>query len=603
MPGSQSKISFDAINIVRAENIYLTDNKKDRNAKRKISTNDETVFEKKKLVSDSETRHTTKHKNLKFNTKDQKSKMASSLSTAGKKSRKRQWDIGNAYSKLNAQVKNPPKSNDGHPKNVLTEKIDSAISLYATPREEISIIDGIDLENMNPNHLPQHFYESELDNFIRSQYPDFEDCLEYDFQEPLNFEKYDLPPESFHPKKSNLRHFKELLEREESSQNKLLQKSEVELLRDIVKADERYQKLKRDDYQLLKEILLGQLKEISEQERVIKIALNKIRCERNQDFQVSTLKVAKAEQPLESNITKINLNKVPLATDQKSIEKKTCTPKTKAKQELDVFFKNVPTLESEIRILKLLGQKLEETLKKSTETTTIKSTPLTLLSTQCLYYKHFVTIASSMVFPMAFKSILGLVQEFKISHQTINELKLERDFYIATDLDNFTLQRTNFDLLRYNPEFLLRKLKPLTKDSRLKFNFIEQDPMFFNHFIANICNISPKTLTGTYIPENSKTINCVPAIKMNDVGDGAGDFIFKDDDLNKELPVEMENAISRTISDRNKFKQQRSRTPLQEKKFVSAKNSLLKTVLLGFLHLTLVLVVLSAIFYPDVICF
>ncbi|XP_055840743.1 uncharacterized protein LOC129908338 [Episyrphus balteatus] len=606
MPASQSKITFDAINIVKAENIYLNESKKVRIVKRKMPGTDEIMNQKKKIVSDFvsgplEPRSFNKNKKSVSISKETKLKNASLA--AAKKSRKRQMDIGNAYSKLNSQRQNQQTKPLETSKTVLSEVSSERSSFYLTPRQN-SPNSEIDFENINPNKLPDHFYESELDDFIRKQYPDFEESSEYDFQEPFTIENFDLPEETFHPKDS-LRHFKELLDQEESSKNKLLEKSEIELLKDIIKADERYQKLKRDDYLLLKEILMGQLKEISEQERVIKIALERIRSRSYSGVKVDVLQVVKAEQPLENNFAESNIEKVPLPRSD-SIEKKIDESKASPRrQEVDVFFKNVPSLEREIRILKLLGRKLEETLKKSSkkEEPIILKPPVVLLTTESICFKHSICNASSSILLLASKSILGIVQEFKISHQTIDELKLERDFYIASDLDNFTLQRTNFDNLRNNPEMLLRRLKPFTKDSRLKFNVIEQDPLFFNHFLANICKISSKSYDGTFIPKihnlNQKS-NIIPTMAMNGAGDHF-DFILKDEDIipKLELPVVVEKP-SRTIIGKKKFKQRR--TPLQEKKFVSAKNSFIKIILLSLLHLTIGLLVFGAVFYPDVIC-
>ncbi|XP_028898240.2 uncharacterized protein LOC105215469 isoform X3 [Zeugodacus cucurbitae] len=392
---------------------------------------------------------------------------------------------------------------------------------------------------------------------------------------------------------------------------------EIATIKNVVKTDERHRQLQPNDSILFKEILKTQLKEIIRQETVVKSALHNLN-----DHSVVNIP------------TTIAIPKPVLALD---VEPK--------KQQVDVIFKNVPTLEKEIIILKALGEKLEATLKRTVSQGDIKLHELNKLATT-LETKWHVSHPDNFQFAcneflsMGVRRCIGLVQEFRMEHKTIVELKEQAShhFYLPSNKDSTELKRTSFKRLKENPDLLMRYLKP--KSTLVPFNVLEQDPCFFNSFLYSPCVIGSLESTVS-LPKDMHAAEAAPKTPTKEAGDSARSarvpYTYEKEPLQieeiqctinealyngqqqsttriqAEIPTTLEERAVNTshahvclceapLRGRKRRRIRRHHTPLSPESNPDPKNNIFKTILVGSVQISVFLLLIMAITYPDVRC-
>ncbi|XP_017493263.1 PREDICTED: uncharacterized protein LOC108381355 [Rhagoletis zephyria] len=397
------------------------------------------------------------------------------------------------------------------------------------------------------------------------------------------------------------------------NRKKNMEPEEISVIKNVVKTDERHRHLQPNDSILFKDILKTQLKEIIRQEMVVKSALK-------------------------------NLHELPETDCPSTIAThKPSTPNSAHKKpQVDVIFKNVPTLEKEIIILKALGEKLEATLKRTVSQNELKLLELNKLATpiankwHCSYPDN-MEYASIALMPTGIRRCVGIVQEFRMELKTIVELKEQANqhFYLPSNKDNSELKRTTFKRLKENPDLLMRYLKP--KNTLVPFNVLEQDPCFFNSFLYSPCVIggmesvvslskdlvaaAPAAKLSTTHAGNSARSVCVPykyvkePLKIEEIQNTLTDAIFNEQppiapqQQAQSLPTEPENeelhvprVCEAPVRGRKRRRIRKRTTPLSPYNDTDPKNNLFKTILVGSVQISVFLLLIMAVTYPDVRC-
>nr|XP_014100420.1 uncharacterized protein LOC106625131 isoform X3 [Bactrocera oleae] len=402
------------------------------------------------------------------------------------------------------------------------------------------------------------------------------------------------------------------------SRKKNMAPDEIAMIKNVVKTDERHRQLQPNDSILFKEILKTQLKEIIRQETVVKSALHNLN-----------------EHPLVNSPTTVAIHKpvIPLSVEPK-------------KQQVDVIFKNVPTLEKEIIILKALGEKLEATLKRTVSHSDIKLKELNKLATT-LETKWHVShhdnfqYACNEFLSMGVRRCIGIVQEFRMEHKTIVELKEQAShhFYLPSNKDNTELKRTSFKRLKENPDLLMRYLKP--KSTLVPFNVLEQDPCFFNSFLYSPCVIGSLE-SSMSLQKDLRTAETVQKTPSKDAGDSArsarvpykyekeplkieeiqctlNDALYNGQQqparslVEAEISTNLEERAVNTsriricvceapVRGRKRRRIRRHHTPLLPENNRDPKSNIFKTILVGSVQISVFLLLIMAITYPDVRC-
>lgn len=402
------------------------------------------------------------------------------------------------------------------------------------------------------------------------------------------------------------------------SRKKNMAPDEIATIKNVVKTDERHRQLQPNDSILFKEILKTQLKEIIRQETVVKSALHNLN-----------------EHPLVNSPTTVAIHKpvIPLGVEPK-------------KQQVDVIFKNVPTLEKEIIILKALGEKLEATLKRTVSHSDIKLKELNKLATT-LETKWHVShhdnfqYACNEFLSMGVRRCIGIVQEFRMEHKTIVELKEQAShhFYLPSNKDNTELKRTSFKRLKENPDLLMRYLKP--KSTLVPFNVLEQDPCFFNSFLYSPCVIGSLE-SSMSLQKDLRTAETVQKTPSKDAGDSArsarvpykyekeplkieeiqctlNDALYNGQQqparslVEAEISTNLEERAVNTsriricvceapVRGRKRRRIRRHHTPLLPENNRDPKSNIFKTILVGSVQISVFLLLIMAITYPDVRC-
>ncbi|XP_039961210.1 uncharacterized protein LOC120775211 isoform X2 [Bactrocera tryoni] len=397
---------------------------------------------------------------------------------------------------------------------------------------------------------------------------------------------------------------------------------EIATIKNVVKTDERHRQLQPNDSILFKEILKTQLKEIIRQETVVKSALHNLN-----------------DHPVVSSPTTVAIHKPVITLD---VEPK--------KQQVDVIFKNVPTLEKEIIILKALGEKLEATLKRTVSQGDIKLQELNKLATTLETKWHIshpdnFQYACNEFLSMGVRRCIGIVQEFRMEHKTIVELKEQAShhFYLPSNKDSTELKRTSFKRLKENPDLLMRYLKP--KSTLVPFNVLEQDPCFFNSFLYSPCVIG--SLESSLSQQKDlRTAEPVQKTPSKEAGDSARSarsarvpYKYEKEPLKiEEIQCTLNDAlynaqqqapggsvvkaeISTTLEERavntsriricvceapirgrKRRRIRRHHTPLSPANNPDPKNNIFKTILVGSVQISVFLLLIMAITYPDVRC-
>ncbi|XP_014100419.2 uncharacterized protein [Bactrocera oleae] len=402
------------------------------------------------------------------------------------------------------------------------------------------------------------------------------------------------------------------------SRKKNMAPDEIAMIKNVVKTDERHRQLQPNDSILFKEILKTQLKEIIRQETVVKSALHNLN-----------------EHPLVNSPTTVAIHKpvIPLGVEPK-------------KQQVDVIFKNVPTLEKEIIILKALGEKLEATLKRTVSHSDIKLKELNKLATTLETKWHIshhdnFQYACNEFLSMGVRRCIGIVQEFRMEHKTIVELKEQAShhFYLPSNKDNTELKRTSFKRLKENPDLLMRYLKP--KSTLVPFNVLEQDPCFFNSFLYSPCVIGSLE-SSMSLQKDLRTAETVQKTPSKDAGDSArsarvpykyekeplkieeiqctlNDALYNGQQqparslVEAEISTNLEERAVNTsriricvceapVRGRKRRRIRRHHTPLLPENNRDPKSNIFKTILVGSVQISVFLLLIMAITYPDVRC-
>lgn len=259
------------------------------------------------------------------------------------------------------------------------------------------------------------------------------------------------------------------------------------ILNKMIKMDKRSRNLNKDSSQLFKEILRSQLDDVVRSQVVLKSVLKKL------------------------NAVDRGVVNSSAQTDQMVLNNQTSDPSTDVprKLEVDVVFKNIPTLEKELILLRAIGQKLESGLKNSAQncepifsscpfdTYSIVPRNMNMLSAcsvedigdkyegesilkhLAFEIKETISVANCAV-SLHVLNLKGVAREFCIAYKTINELKesANQPFYIS-DSEGGNLRQTSFIKLKSNPDELMRHIK--SKNPYVSFNLLDHDPIFFKN--------------------------------------------------------------------------------------------------------------------------
>ncbi|KNC28634.1 hypothetical protein FF38_04876 [Lucilia cuprina] len=395
-------------------------------------------------------------------------------------------------------------------------------------------------------------------------------------------------------------------------QQKFMTLNDIELVKDVVKSDSRYREVDQNP-KLFKEILKNQLQNTLKHEFAIKNVLD-------------CLESSSLEQNLQIETTK-SINKI-VSFSGNSTESQ--------KFEVDIIFKNVPSLDKEIEILRALGEKLEATLKSSTSlrkkhedigthrsiftpSITKDRNQHVMSKLRCeLYVLTGEYNAEVVVHQIGIRLHMGIINEFYVANKTIVELKEEsnRPFYVSSNSKSLLLKRTSFKELKETPSELLRYIKP--KNSKIAFNILEQDPIFFN----NLFNKSVKLWSVPYdLSKNfsytEKDQHMAMKHSLCESGDSAlWDQINDESHKHFTKALIVKDSFYKTLRDTNtttstfeppiRGKQRRRirryLTPMPTGTCFNPKNTLFKTVLVGIVQMSVFIIFIMALTYPDARC-
>ncbi|XP_053950010.1 uncharacterized protein LOC128858084 isoform X1 [Anastrepha ludens] len=461
-------------------------------------------------------------------------------------------------------------------------------------------------DNMNPKLLVPRIEDYESDDFELDNQIEAPDSLDDFVIAPL----MPVPTtESLNMSANIASNFRCLLD----YRKKNMAPDEISVIKNVVKTDERHRQLQPNDSVLFKEILKTQLKEIVRQETVIKSALHNLNEQPEADYHPPTLTI---HEPI--------------------------TPDSGCKkQQVDVIFKNVPTLEKEIIILKALGEKLEATLKRTVSHADLQLLELTKFVTPLAnkwYYAYpdNVQYASIESAPKGVRRCMDIVQEFRMEHKTIVELKEQSNhhFYLPSSKDKTELKRTSFKRLKENPDLLMRYLKP--KNTLVPFNVLEQDPCFFNSFLYSPCVMGNMENSASVSKESCREEGGATKIPVKDASDSArsarvpykyvkeplkieeiqstlNDALFNEQAVvqspDKNLPKpsdakdsEQPRLCEAPVRGRKRRRIRKHNTPLSPDNNYDPKTNLFKTILVGSVQISVFLLLIMAITYPDIRC-
>ncbi|KAL9874151.1 uncharacterized protein ACN2A1_014235 [Glossina fuscipes fuscipes] len=422
--------------------------------------------------------------------------------------------------------------------------------------------------------------------------------------------------------------FRDLLLRKQFS----MENEDLSVLKDVVKTDERYHNLNKNNSGLFKDILKTQLANILKNETVVKTALSKL----------ESHVMASQEVQTDCDIG-------PLIECQavNNIDDKT------KKVEVNVVFKNVPSLEKEIVILRTLGEKLEATLRNSgsrhsasIDTLALASGSVEIVNSISSTGDYIATpepklmafIASFEQYVMIIVEVLGIVleygevREFRIAKKTIVELKEDanRPFYVPSNCENAELKRTSFKKLKENPDILMRYLRP--KNSFVSFNILDQDPIFFNNILFSkassklslaisekntnyiekteakmvICKSSDSYITKEQFDKLSNVNNAPHKIKLENKR--SMQTMTNKSQLPEEQAVARVDKQTSSLFEppiRGKLCRRRIRqasTPMPIEMQLEPKNSLFKTIFVGVVQISIFLFLIMAFTYPGPRC-
>ncbi|XP_075157158.1 uncharacterized protein LOC142230396 [Haematobia irritans] len=415
-------------------------------------------------------------------------------------------------------------------------------------------------------------------------------------------EDYKLAPLMSSPSQCNLNrsqhilhNFQEVLQKRGETS---LEPDEMEIVKNVIKVDKRSGYVDKKNPKLFKDILKSQLHDILKHEKVIKQALKKLDSK-------ESIHEGDEKPQLQSYREMVNYCK-------RSEELK--------KLEVDVVFKNVPSLEREITILKALGEKLEATLNRTSRQRVIHfedsgyevfkpEQPLKMNSPKkkMARVKVFAftlvlrDIPCSTAISLGVARSTGLAQEFSIAHKTIVELKKDpnKPFYIPLDPQKLDLKKTSFKELKENPDTLMKLIK--AKNSSVSFNLLDQDPVFFNNILVHKRDFNKIAKNRE---EDDKQIERTPRefASPEKERQEPSQKSQKQDVLNCEKSKKpIQTLMLRERPHRRSIR--RSITPFNmEKSMIGPKNNLLKTLLVGVVQISCFMLLIMAFTYPDAKC-
>lgn len=373
-----------------------------------------------------------------------------------------------------------------------------------------------------------------------------------------------------------------------------MESEELELIKDVIKYDERHRYVDKNNLTLFKDILKTQLQDILKHENAVKQALKKLE-------------------------SKQNLREFETTSPRNRIVSSEREPEDAKRFEVDVVFKNVPSLEREILILRALGERLESTLQRTasqrnvfTKAPEIKRDDLLLRTAEIEKFSNFVHIkiigfimglechALSFIIARGMKHLTAVAQEFCIAQKTLLELKEEanRPFYIPIDPEVPELKRTSFKKLQENPEILIKHIK--SKDSSIHFNVLDHDPIYFNNILFNNKKYRDMKMKITLKNEAPEDTN-------NRHSDEEKPKVLQYSSQKLASGNEIEKRSDKLVKPMIKHKQhhhiRRSITPYNmEKPQMSPKNNLFKTILVGLVQIPCFMLLIMAFTFPDVKC-
>lgn len=371
---------------------------------------------------------------------------------------------------------------------------------------------------------------------------------------------------------------------------------ELELVKNVIKSDERARCVDKNNPKLFKDILRDQLNDILKHEHVVKEALSKLESKENLH---ENSEFKNREQPLASN---------------------TC-PEEPKKLEVDVVFKNVPSLEREILILRALGEKLQSTLHRTNSqrnilkyqeikdtrhdmilTSRFKAPIILQIKTQA-YVRGPENEATILIKPQGIMNIIGIALEFCIAHKSIVELKTEssQPFLVELDAKTPEMKKTSFMELKENPNMLIKYIK--SKNPEITFNILDHDPIFFNNILS-----SNKPRNSSLKDNDQKKSKSAIKDEINNISENfSQNFVaITPGKLSKE--TEQRKADTKLNPVQLNAKQSRRRirkfvTPLPvDKPDPSPKNHLFKTILVGVVQISCFMLLIMAFTFPDVKC-
>uniref|UniRef100_A0A1B0BEK8 PiggyBac transposable element-derived protein domain-containing protein n=1 Tax=Glossina palpalis gambiensis TaxID=67801 RepID=A0A1B0BEK8_9MUSC len=423
-----------------------------------------------------------------------------------------------------------------------------------------------------------------------------------------------------------LSNFRDLLLRRHCSMGD----EELNVLNNVVKTDERYHNLDKSNSSLFKDILETQLTSIVKNETIVKTALSKL-----ESCHAMTSREVQTDCDIGPLIEWQAVN---------SIDDKT------KRVEVDVVFKNVPSLEKEIVILRTLSERLEATSRSSSSrhSASIHTFPLTSKSPE-------IGISSSstgdyMLMPepklmlfvasvehnvlinvevMGIAVQFGEVKEFRIAKKTIVELKEDanRPFYIPSNYENAELKRTSFKKLKENPDILMSYLRP--KNNFVSFNILDQDPIFFNNILFSkaypklsfaiseentdyseeteakmvTCENTDNGMTKEQLERFSNVYNTPHKIKLENKK-SIQTMTNKSELLEKQMVATVDKETSALFDPpiRGKVYRRRIRrvrTPMSIEMQQEPKNCLFKTIFVGMVQISVFLFLIMSFTYPG----
>ncbi|XP_037938442.1 uncharacterized protein LOC119671753 [Teleopsis dalmanni] len=402
-------------------------------------------------------------------------------------------------------------------------------------------------------------------------------------------------------------------------QKRLTSNEDTELLKNVVKSDERYTKLRENDPALFKDILKSKLENIMRQELILKNAL----------FSLD-----------------MNAHEIEHLEKAAVLENSTASKKP----QVDVIFKNVPTLEKEIIILKALGEKLEATLRRTNaegknesenEIPFVTSLPNMESAHSCAWIEDIAKSVQIEAKVEGVKQDIGIAKEYRRADRTLGELKADADskFWMFNGEEKNKMKCTSFNKLAQKPNVLLSCLK---SDGLLTpFNLVDQDPMFLNSYFS-------KTLGENFFADEklSDLSECSSekASLLGESGDSTQDIQLKETSeveppkieeifetakqklVNKKTQTKDKNSVARskvvreTKNTKKCVKRPKSTktdsvpklhgkrpkrvvTPMPLDKFlIEPKNDLIKTIVIGSVQVSVFLLFIMAFTYPDATC-